>query len=224
HEHSWAGSVVYALLLVGIGLAVSNGLWGVGAFDAGMLNAADVRAGQWWRVLTALTLHVDGEHLLGNLLIGAWFGQLVGRQLGPGHAWFLVLVGAGTSNLLEAFLLAPPYQSVGASTAVFTALGLASAYSWGTHARWSQSWAARWTPLICGVVLLAFLGSGGSESAGDVDVAGHGLGFALGILLGLLVTASRVQRASQRIPQWTTGLVALSSLAAAWSFALGAGL
>jgi membrane associated rhomboid family serine protease len=208
------------LLLIAIGLTVSNGVWGAGAFDAGTLDAEKVQVGQWWRAITALTLHLDGEHLAGNLLIGAWFGHLLGRQLGPGHAWCLVLLGAGASNLIEASLLPAPYQAVGASTAVFTALGLACAYSWGTHTRWAQSWAARWTPLICGVLLLTWLGSGGNDSAGEVDVAAHAMGFTLGLLLGIAVARSRLQPLLARIPQWTTGLVALGGIAVAWSLAL----
>ncbi len=44
-------------------------------------------AGEWWRAVAALTLHIDQAHLLGNLLFGAGIGMLAGRVFGPGLAW-----------------------------------------------------------------------------------------------------------------------------------------
>lgn len=225
HPDAWIGCLAYAAVLILIGLSVSNGLWGPNAFDAGALDAARVQAGEWWRAWTALTLHLDGQHLAANLLVGLWFGLLAGRQQGPGHAWFLVLNGAAGANLIEALLAAPMHDAVGASTAVFTALGLLSAYSWSTQARWTSRWVSRWAPLVCGVVLLGWLGSGGGDdaarSAVQVDVTAHALGFAAGIVAGLLVARARAQRLLGRIPQWISGLVALAEIAAAWRLAVG---
>ena len=221
HPNAWIGCLLYAAVLIVVGLAVSNGLWRLDAFEAGTLDAGRVQAGQWWRAWTALTLHLDGEHLAANLLVGIWFGYLAGRLQGPGHAWFLVVTGAAASNLLEALLAPASHRAVGASTAVFTALGLICAYSWGTHSRWAQRWALQWGPLVCGVVLLAWFGSGGSGSAGQVDVLAHALGFTTGALLGVLAARPVSQRLLRRVPQWATGLIALGQIALAWGFALG---
>lgn len=218
---AWIGCLIYALLLVVIGLCVSNGLWGSGAFDAGALDAGAVQAGQWWRAWTALTLHLDGQHLAANLLVGIWFGYLGGRQQGPGHAWLLILNGAAASNLIEALLAPASHGAVGASTAVFTALGSISAYTWRTEARWAQHWALQWAPLVCGVVLLAWFGSGDSTNPGQVDVVAHALGFAMGVLLGVIAALPVLRRRLRRLPQWITGLVALAQLALAWGLALG---
>ena len=79
---------------------------------------------------TALTLHLDGPHLAANLGAGSWFGYLAARQMGSGTAWFITVTGAALANLLEGLLGPPEHRAVGASTAVFSALGAMSAYSW----------------------------------------------------------------------------------------------
>jgi membrane associated rhomboid family serine protease len=218
--HAWVGSALYAAALVFIGLAVSNGLWRADAFDAGALDAARVHAGQWWRAWTALTLHLNGQHLGANLLVGILFGYLAGRQQGPGHAWFLIVTGAAASNLIEASLAPETYSAVGASTAVFTALGLLCAYTWGTGARWSRRWALQWAPLVTGAVLLAWFGSGDADTPGQVDVVAHALGFGSGLLLGVATSPTLVRKMLRQIPQWITGLLALGQIALAWYLAL----
>jgi rhomboid protease GluP len=224
HPHAWVGAAVYAAMLVFIGLAVANGLWGAEAFDAGSLDTGRVHAGQWWRAWTALTLHLDGEHLGANLLVGSVFGYLAGRQQGSGHAWLLVVIGAAASNLIETSLTPSDYRAVGASTAVFTTLGLICAYTWSTRARWTHHWALRWAPLLVGALLLAWFGSGASEDAGQitgqVDVLAHALGFGMGLLLGAAAARALAQRLLRQIPQWITGLLAIGQIALAWYLAL----
>ena len=122
HPHALKGSIGYALVLYFVTYAISNGLWRLDAFDVGELNAGLVQQGQWWRVWTALTLHLDGTHLAANLVAGIWFGFLAARQIGSGISWLLIVTGAAAANLLEAWGAPGSHQSVGASTAVFTAL------------------------------------------------------------------------------------------------------
>ncbi|MCE1226661.1 MAG: hypothetical protein LWW87_09280 [Geobacteraceae bacterium] len=45
--------------------------------------------------MTALTLHADLQHLLGNLTIGGLFVFLLCRETGTGLSWFLLLAAGG---------------------------------------------------------------------------------------------------------------------------------
>ena len=212
YEGAWVGSVLYALVLLGVAAALSMGLGRLDAFAAGELDAGLVRQGQWWRAWTALTLHLDFAHISANLAAGAWFGYLAGRLLGPGTAWALVVVGAGGANLVESMLAAADHRSVGASTAVFTALGLLAAYSWRERHMMAQRPAQRYGPLIAGVILLGWLGTSGEHT----DVMAHLLGFAMGGLLGALIALARLQRLWRKLPQWVGGAVALGLIGLAW--------
>jgi membrane associated rhomboid family serine protease len=227
HPRAWVGSLAYTAVLFGVALAVSNGWWRLDAFDVGEMNAGLVRAGQWWRVWTALTLHLNGPHIVANTAAGIWFGYLASRLLGVGNAWFLIVVGAGLANWIEAFLVPADHRSVGASTAVFTALGLLSAYSWRTRLAYPQRWALRWGPLVAGVLLLGWTGTGsesmdepGKTSGEAIDVAAHVLGFAVGIVFGAGAALAPAARMLDRAPQWLAGLFALTPLVAAWLSAL----
>jgi membrane associated rhomboid family serine protease len=216
HLHAWVGCLAYVLVLVGVAIAAAKGIWHVDDFDRGTLDAALVQGGQWWRAWTALTLHRDVGHLVANLGGGAWFGYLAARQLGVGTAWLLIVTGAAAANLFDACLGPVSYRSVGASTAVFTALGLMAAHSWRTRLHLPQRWAKRWAPLVAGVVLLGWLGTAGEGT----DVVAHALGFAMGCLLGVVAAWPSSGRLLARVPQWLGGLLALASLAAAWTMAL----
>jgi len=216
HRDAWVGCVLYGVVLLGIAYAVGTGLWGLGAFDAGELDAALVRHGQWWRALTALTLHLDAAHLGANLAAGAWFGYLAGRLLGPGSAWALIVTGAGGANLLEGLIAPPGHRSVGASTAVFTALGLLAVRSWLDGYAQRQRWALRVSPLVAGIVLLAWLGSAGEHT----DVFGHLSGFVVGGLLGALSARGTLGQLLERVPQWLAGAWALGLVGLAWLGAL----
>jgi rhomboid protease GluP len=226
HAGAWLGSLVYALVLIGVAMAISGGFGRLDAFDAGELDAGRVQGGQWWRVWTALTLHVDGPHLAANTAAGVWFGYLAGRLIGTGNTWLLVVVGAGLANWIEASFGPVTHRAVGASTAVFTALGILSAYSWWTRFSYPQRWALRWGPLIAGVLLLSWTGTGaGTVNAEDsggptVDVMAHALGFTVGVGLGAVVALPAVNRVLARVPQWLTGLAALVPLVVAWVLAL----
>jgi rhomboid protease GluP len=227
HPNAGWGSLVYALVVTGVALAISNGLWRLDAFNAGELNSRLVRSGQWWRVWTALTLHLDGPHLAANTVAGMWFGYLASRLMGAGSAWLSVVLGAGLANWIESIAGPASHLSVGASTAVFTALGLLSAYSWRTRLALPQRWALRWGPLVAGVLLLAWTGTGGesldepSSGAGQsVDVLAHALGFLTGLMSGAILSLQRISVALDRVPQWVYGVLALVPLAVSWAFAL----
>ena len=169
YPHAWVGGVLYVAVLMGVAWALSNGLVRLDAFELGVLDAQRVQAGQWWRAWTALTLHLDGPHLAANLAAGVWFGYLAARQMGAGTAWLLIVTGAALANLLEGLFGPPEHQAVGASTAVFAALGAMSAYSWRERFQLPQRWARRWGPLIAGVILLGWTGSAGEGT----DLVAH---------------------------------------------------
>ncbi len=214
--HALLGSALYAAVLLFVAYAVGSGLWRLDAFDRGDLDAALVQHGQWWRAWTALTLHLDPAHIAANLAAGVWFGALCGRLLGPGHAWALIVLGSGAANLIEALLAAPEHRSAGASTAVFTALGLLSAYAWCERRALAQHWAARLAPLAAGVMLLGWLGTAGEHT----DVMAHLIGFGVGAVLGAAAALPKAQRLQRALPQWVSGAAALGLIALAWFCAL----
>lgn len=216
HPYAWMGCVGYAACLLGVAYALSNGLVRLDAFHTGELDAARVQSGQWWRAWTALTLHLSGSHLAANLIAGLWFGYLAGRQLGVGVAWLLIVAGGGIANLVEGLFGPPWHRSVGASTAVFTALGLMAAYTWRERFRLPQSWVQRWGPLVAGIVLLGWLGTSGEET----DVMAHVLGFGIGVVLGALAALPAISRRIHGLRQWPAGVAAMAIMAAAWALAL----
>ena len=107
-------------------VAGPSGQSGAGArwFEAGAASAERIASGQWWRALTALTLHADLLHLAGNVVATLIFVAAVGRWLGGGLGALTILTAAGVANLLTAAVHRTAFVSVGASTATFAALGL----------------------------------------------------------------------------------------------------
>jgi len=184
-------------------------------FDVDWLEAGDLERGALapWRAVTALTLHLDPLHLIGNLLFGIGFGTLAGRLFGPGIAWLGIVLAASGANLIEMLIAPPGHRAVGASTAVFAALGMLTGFAWRRRLATRARRAYRFGPLVAGIGLLALLGAGDEH----VDVLGHVLGFAAGVLTGALE--------SRRLPvsppgQRLAGSLALAIVLAAWLAAL----
>jgi rhomboid protease GluP len=165
------------LTLLGISLP-GQGL--VDLHDLGALHGAAIREGQWWRLITALTLHADFVHLLGNLTIGGIVIILLCRELGSGLAWSLLLGAGILGNLANAWVQSPDHRSLGASTAVFGAVGIFSAISMLRRRR--HLLRGLFVPVAAGLALLALLGSEGKQT----DLGAHLFGFVFGLLLGLV--------------------------------------
>ena len=214
HRAAWVGSAAYALVVLLVGYLAGRAAFGHPWLEAGALLTGPTRAGEYWRGLTALTLHLDVGHLLANLGFGTVFGLLAGQLLGPGIAWASVLAAAAAANLLNAFIQPVTHSSVGASTAVFATLGLLSAYAWRKRAGQGDRWAYRWAPLVAGIILLGFTGAGGERT----DVLAHLTGFAMGALAGVGHATWRVPRGA--VAQVTAGVLSLALVGAAWVLAL----
>jgi membrane associated rhomboid family serine protease len=212
----WPGVVVYAGMLLFVFVALHSSWLYLDWLGAGMLDAAAVRSGQWWRVVTALTLHVDLDHLGGNLAFGAFFGFFVGRYLGRGVGWLTVLTAAMLANLASAWLEPMPYRSLGASTAVFAALGLLVAYTWRRGYLRETPWRSRIAPIVAGLGLLAFTGTGGE----NVDLGAHLLGFVMGFSSGVALAAMSLAWFESRRVQAATALAAVAVVMLSWAVAL----
>jgi membrane associated rhomboid family serine protease len=143
---------------------------------------------EWWRPFTALFLHADTPHLLGNLLSGMIFGTLVSRCIGAWLGWALILVCGTLGNLITSIVTWPdPFVSIGASTAVFGGLGMLAGLGFSNllKNRVRLPWARTAAPVLAGIVLLGWLG-GGAEG-GNTDVLGHVFGFGSGVAMGFSI-------------------------------------
>jgi membrane associated rhomboid family serine protease len=146
----------------------------------GSAQASRILDGQWWRLVTALTLHADSMHLVSNLAIGGIFVIFLCRELGSGLAWSLLLGAGAFGNLANAYAQPADHSSVGASTTVFGAVGILAALSLVRNRRRLQR---RWPlPVASALALLALLGTEGKNT----DLGAHLFGFLFGIGLGLI--------------------------------------
>ncbi|HET9694155.1 MAG TPA: rhomboid family intramembrane serine protease [Steroidobacteraceae bacterium] len=216
HPHAWVAPLAYGLVVLGVAWLAGHRAGAFDWFDAGVLDTAAFRAGEAWRAVTALTLHFDVAHLLGNLGFGALFGWLAAQLLGPGIAFGAGALAAVAANALNASFQPAGHVSAGASTAVFAMLGLLACYAWRRRADQGERWAYRWGPLIAGVCLLAFTGVGGERT----DVLAHLTGFVVGGLAGFLLALRR--RPAAAFGQWLAGLGTIALVVVAWIAALRA--
>jgi membrane associated rhomboid family serine protease len=214
-----AGVIWYVATLLAVFFAVHARLFARDWLGAGRLEAGPLLDGEWWRAVTALTLHVELDHLGGNLAFGAFFGYFVGRYLGHGVGWLAVLLAAATGNVLNSLLQSPLHRSIGASTAVFAALGLLVAYIWRRGFLRDTPWRARIAPIAAGLGLLAFTGTAGENT----DLGAHLFGFIGGIGFGVALAhwAPVAWLKSERV-QRLCGAMAAVVLVAAWAAGLRA--
>ncbi len=189
------------------GEAVFNRDW----YAAGRVDGVLIRSGEWWRTLTALTLHGSLRHLAGNIGFGILFGLLAGRLTGSGVAWLAIVVSSAVANLLNTLLLVSSHKSIGASTAVFAALGLVSGFVWRARLMSQERWPYRVGPIVGGIALLAYTGTGDANT----DIGAHLAGFVCGFAAGIVLTRYH-QLLPRRDVQVGAGGAALALIAAAW--------
>jgi membrane associated rhomboid family serine protease len=215
YQNAAPGLIAYALVICGVtvlaGFAASNSDWVV----AGRVDGALIRAGEWWRTITALTLHSGLRHIAGNLVFGALFGLFAGRLLGPGVAWLAITLAGASGNALNTLLLDSTHRSVGASTAVFAALGLLAGYVWRGKLMAQDRWAYRVGPIVGGFALLMYTGTGGENT----DIGAHLMGFLCGLGGGILLSPLRTQLVNSKL-QAASGFVAIAIICGAWIIAL----
>lgn len=176
--------------------------------------------GEWWRLLTAITLHADIGHLAGNVLGISIFAYLCCRYMGSGLAWLAILLVAGLSNLTNVIIHAgEAYRSLGASTAVFGALGLLTGFPLGAYLRTREPIVNRdWLiPFFGGCILFAWMGGGEFPT----DVAGHFWSFIYGLAVATVTAWSALHAKISAIQQKGLLATAFLLLAIGWTWALG---
>ena len=215
YQNAMPGIVAYALTVCAVAWLAGDSAFGENWFRAGRVDGVLVRAGEIWRTVTALTLHSGLGHLAGNLVFGTLFGLFAGRLLGSGVAWFAIVATGALGNLLNTLVLAPDHRSIGASTAVFAALGLVAGYVWRARLMSQERWVYRHGPIVGGLALLMYTGTGDENT----DIGAHLFGFLCGFLGGLLLTLAGDRILEDRW-QWLSGIAAVLLLSCAWAIAL----
>lgn len=192
-----------------------------------------ILAGQWWRAVTALTLHADVPHLLGNALALWLVGGMLCQRIGAGGGALTIVVAGALGNALTAWIRHDATATIGASTALFAGVGLLgmTQFLHRLAARHQSSWRELGLPLLAVAAFVAFLGTGGNirdpafppdlngpPVTGLVDVLAHGSGAVCGLLLGLLAPWLARHHTSFRW-QLTQALLAVALIALSWLLA-----
>ncbi len=177
-----------------------------GALSTGLGNPQDwwaaLRDGSVLRLFTALFLHADWLHLLGNLVFLLIFGLPAERVLGPWRLLFLFLFGGAIANLAALYAMGSPDRIIiGASGAVSALMGayltlfpgarLGVVLPLGLFLEFVRAPAF----LLIGVwaalqVVFAYIG----PSFGMVAWTAHVAGFLSGIIYGLYIRTAIARR------------------------------
>ena len=143
-------------------------------------SARHILDGEIYRCVTALMIHADTMHLMGNMAGIALFGTAVCSITGWGAGWLTILVSGVAGNLMNAFFFKTGHLSIGASTAVFGALGILSGHQVIKKLGLPGQRLKALLPLGGGMALLGLLGSSAHS-----DIMAHLFGFLCGMGIGV---------------------------------------
>ena len=220
-EEPWPGE---APLYTGVGTAAgllvffTFAAWSHGTvawLERGSASADLILRGELWRTVTALTLHADFAHVAANAVAMSFFLTAVCRSLGPGLGAALVLSVGALGNLCNAWFYGFDHISIGASTAVFGALGVVGGTGVAQRRRLGLRGKRAWIPLAAGIAILAMLGTGGQR----VDFWAHFWGFAVGGAAGALLALFTNRPEDPRV-QFRIGVLAAVAVVLCWMLAL----
>jgi membrane associated rhomboid family serine protease len=182
-------------LLLGWG-ALSGGIAAPEAWQAALLD------GRALRLVTALFLHADWAHLVGNLVFLLIFGLPAERAMGPWRFLLLFLAGGAFANLAAALSIGEPDRIIiGASGAVSAVIGaylalfprakLGVVLPLGLFLEFVRAPAS----LLIGIwvllqVVFAYIG----PALGAVAWWAHLAGFAFGVVFAMFVRAAIARR------------------------------
>lgn len=186
--------------------------------DRGTASSQAIMRGDWWQTVTALTLHADLGHLGANLAAGLVYAGFLLPVMGAGWTWLFILLAGGLGNWLNAWGHRDvDHLSIGASTAVFAALGMlvAAQCTQRTMALRQVRRREFLLPVGAGLGLLAYLGVGDQQT----DYMAHFFGLLAGAPFGMLAVwlrlGTRTPRPAQIILAWT----AAALVAVCWRLA-----
>ncbi len=215
----YVGAYLYALVLLLIGLLQNTQAFGLDWHQHGLADSLKIEYGQWWRCITALTLHADSAHLAGNIGFGVLFGLLVSQHIGSGAAWLTIVLSGAAGNALNAYFYQSLHLSLGASTMVFAALGILGVFALNSKTTYQSNTFRRWLPFISTAALLALTGTAGEKT----DVLAHLSGYLCGIASGLIWIGVGKPQLIARHQQLILGLISILVITTAWTMALTLG-
>jgi rhomboid protease GluP len=172
---------------------------------AGALDSRLVAAGEWWRLLTCVFVHIGLIHILFNLYALLSVSSFLEAEIGPARYLSLFLL-SGLGGSVASFLLHTRVVSAGASGAIFGLIGFAIPYfrrQGSARARDIRSFMVRWA--LYAFIFGLFVGA---------DNFAHAGGFAAGFLLGSIMETREDER-RRRGPFWkaVAGVLALALVA-----------
>lgn len=157
-------------------------------FTAGAGDSeAILKTGEMYRLITALTLHADSVHLLGNCLLGGFLLHFLLLTTGNGIGLATVLTGSFAANFINVYLRGPGHHFVGFSTAVFVVIGMLCVIGFAGK---KQKVLPLLMPVMAGLALLALLGSSGERT----DFGAHLFGLLCGLVTGNIVKLPQFNR------------------------------
>ena len=141
----------------------------------GISDASLVLKGEWWRLFTALSLHGDAKHVLGNLISGFFVLNLLSLRIPLSRLAAPLLIFSALANGLVSLTMQENFRSLGFSTFVFASLGALSSIEFRLMPKEFHGLQRRFAPLFGALLLAVFMGLGENS-----DIFAHGYGFILG--------------------------------------------
>jgi membrane associated rhomboid family serine protease len=148
---------------------------------------------RWWTVVTALFMHGNIGHLLGNMLFLFLFGRGLERYIGSSGLLAVFLIGGIISMFISIFYYPHNMPSVGASGAISAILATLMLFN-----PWKTSFLLNLFPMPLGVAGFTFLllNVAGffrdryTQPHGGLQVAylAHLIGFVAGVIFGIILT------------------------------------
>jgi membrane associated rhomboid family serine protease len=184
------------------GPSASHSLW----FERGAFLTRLAGSGEWWRFVTAATLHADNSHAVGNAGFFVVLGWAAAERLGGGVTTLAWLFTAA-AGFVATVLFSDAAVTVGASGGLFGLLGAAAAHA-VRHRRATQSRRRDRLRVLGGsVMLLAF-----TAFSPRANIAAHVGGFVAGLAFG----AALPSVFSRRGVQVLAGAATAAIVATAW--------
>jgi rhomboid protease GluP len=172
---------------------------------------------QWYRLVTALTLHTDTLHLLNNCLLGGFLLHFFFHLVGSGIGFFALVLSSVAGNYINVALHGPGHLFVGFSTAIFAVIGLLSMIRYCDSPK-DLSYHV-FVPLMGGIALLAMLGSSGERT----DLGAHFFGLVCGLIVGRVLCLQFLKMLRcLHFFQTTLFLASIFTVLASWLLALQA--